>query len=245
MHPSFPIPHRFFMALIVLLLFIFTTFTPTIAETAHPMLYDSDKNDKLSFNDIIYDLQVASKIKTAVSYSPSDLTGTWYSVGTRTPSINATAEDLTGNYGAEAGTLTIQSDGTYQWTTNDDADTGTVSISATGQISDTGADDILGWYMSAEKDVMTLVFHNTRHHEQGTIVLVKAADTYSPSDLTGTWYSVGARTPSINATPEELTGNYGAEAGTLTIQSDGTYQWTTNDDADTGTVSISATGQIS
>jgi len=52
------------------------------------------------------------------------------------------------------------------------------------------------------------------------------APSYLKSDLTGTWYSVGAVTPDKKGT---IADNSFTEAGTLTVQSNGDYRWETKD----------------
>lgn len=183
-------------------------------------------------------------VKTADVYSQADLTGTWNSIGIITPTNDASDQERINNYYAEAGTMVIDDAGAYQFTTNDDSDTGNLSINNSGEITESGEKDHLGFYMNASKDTMVLSFESTTDHEQGSIIFLKSADTYSQQDLTGIWDSVGTITPAQGATAMELSNNYYAEAGVLTIDNEGAYQFTTTDDSDTGNLSISNTGVV-
>ena len=199
----------------------------------------------LVFNDTSdHEQGLAVFVKTANAYSQADLTGTWHSIGIITPSNDANDHERMNNYFAEAGTMVIDNTGAYQFTTNDDSDTGNLSIDNTGVVTESGENDHQGYYMNASKDTMILSFENTTDHEQGSIIFVKTANTYSQQDLTGTWNSVGTITPAQGATGTELSNNYNAEAGTLEIDNQGAYQFTTNDDADSGNLSISNSGVV-
>ena len=242
MHCLYSKTKKYIISSVILSVLLLTNFTLSFGET-NQVAMDAVNGNKMYLSSVLYGL-ILSKSGNTDLYVQSDLIGDWYSVGLRTPAVNATPAELVSNYGVENGTMTVQSDGTYEWVTNDDSESGSLSISATGSVTDAGADDILGWYMNSSKDVMVVVFDNTADHEQGTVVFMKYEAAYVQSDLTGNWNSVGIITPTAGATSEELSSNCGVENGVMTVQSDGTYEWVTNDDADSGTLSISATGSV-
>ncbi|WP_236892994.1 hypothetical protein [Desulfoluna limicola] len=184
----------------------------------------------------VYFRRVSSPVSP--SYMQSDLTGTWYSTGVTTP--NQLGSIATNSF-IDEDTVIIASDGTLEGSS--EAISFTFLDADKGTLTDSQANDHLGWFMNAGKDVMTLVFNNSVQNEQGTITWVKATGTYTQSDLTGTWYSVGAGTPNIEgANAEGKTGTYWASSGALTIAGDGAYDWTI--DGETGTTAISGDGKV-
>lgn len=209
----------------------------TMFITASGSLIFSGDSDE----DPVYFKRISNAL--AASYQSSDVTGTWYSVGAGTPNENGTID---ANSFTDAGTLTVQSSGDYRWETRDaagetDIEEGTLAFQDTdqGSLSGTHSDEDLGWFMNAGKDVMTLIFNETEGEEQGTVTFVKAAAAYTAADLTGSWHAVGLGTP----TTQGGNGEYSAEADTLTVAEDGSYEWRIDDEK--GTLSISPKGKVS
>ncbi|WP_300673893.1 hypothetical protein [Desulfoluna sp.] len=176
--------------------------------------------------------------KATALYAASDLTGTWNSVGLGTPNT----EGGNGEYWAEADAMTVAENGSYEWKIDDEK--GTLAISKDGEVSSTvNTEETVGWFMNAGKDVMATVFNDTSSEEQGTLLFVKPASDCTLTDLTGIWHTTVAATPTEDGS---LAKNTCAEAGTIIIDAGGKYHWnTTDDDEDSGTLTVTAEGVVS
>lgn len=176
-------------------------------------------------------------VKAAAAYTAADLEGRWHSVGLGTP----TTEGGKGEYWADADMMTVAEDGAYEW--NIDDEKGTLSISAGGKISSSeNPEETVGCFMNARKDVIVSVFNDTGDEEQGTVLLVKVPNACTLTDLSGVWHGTGATTPNQDGT---VAANTWAEAGTMIVDAAGKYHWTTDDDEDRGTLTVSAEGVVS
>nr|WP_320133634.1 hypothetical protein [uncultured Holophaga sp.] len=176
--------------------------------------------------------------KQGSSYSTGDLEGTWKGVSFMSPSQGTNNAD---SYGWNIHQIGITSTGsmTYNVTAGTDgafSGSGTMTLdSSTGMVSTEESAEY--WYLGASKDLLVAVWDEDSTQE--IQVNLKQADTYSLSDLAGTWRMMGLKTGLLDTDAS----HQGYHVLTMVVGSDGSA--TVSDEASsTGTYTSTAAFQL-
>ena len=151
------------------------------------------------------------------SYTLSNLVGTWYwrSLGTqKNGEPNA--------FGYDTGTFDFNEPNIFTGTMTDQdgnswSESGTFSVDSNGIVSmDFNDGNSMDWALNAGKNVMV---SNSQEPDWLVLdIMVKKGNSYSSSDIVGTWYSRSIGTQ-MNGQPD----NFGYDTLEITIQDDGSF----------------------